>query len=79
MPFKNDIGTENFAEQYRFFFQGSATRKLLEEKAGSCASLLEGLVPRDEQKTPWKAGLPDLPTYHRSLWSSCGDRACKAY
>lgn len=79
MPFKNDIGTENFAEQYRFFFQSSATRKLLEAKEGSCFTLIDGLVPREEGKTPWKAGLPDIETFHKSTWASCGEAACKAY
>jgi hypothetical protein len=79
MPFKNDVGTENFAEQYRFFFQSSLTRRLLAEKKDSCSSLLESLVPQGEIATPWEAGAPDVPTFHRALWKSCRDSACKPY
>jgi hypothetical protein len=79
MPFKNDVGTENFAEQYRFFFQSSVTRRLLAEKKDSCFPLLESLVPKAELATPWEAGAPDLSTFHRSLWKSCRDSACKPY
>jgi hypothetical protein len=79
MPFKNDVGTENFAEQYRFFFQSSLTRRLLAEKKDSCSSLLESLVPQGEIATPWEAGAPDVPTFHRALWKSCRDSTCKPY
>ena len=79
MPFKNDVGTENFAEQYRLFFQSGATRTLLSRTEGSCFSLLDELTQRLGHGAPWLGGLPDIPTYRRSIWKSCGERACKPY
>ena len=76
-PFRFESSTENWAEQYRLFFQSSASRKALERAAGGCLSLLA----RDaaELPPPWERGLPDISTYRRSLWDSCGGRACKAW
>ena len=76
-PFRFESSTENWAEQYRLFFQSSASRKALERASGGCLSLLA----RDAEQLPppWDRGLPDAPSYRRSLWDSCGGRACKAW
>lgn len=79
MPFKSDVGTENFAEQYRFYFQSSTTRRLLLQKKGSCASVLEEMIPKGEAATPWEGGGSDPRGFHRSLWKSCSDSACRPY
>lgn len=76
-PFRFESSTENWAEQYRLFFQSSASKRALERAAGGCLPLLT----RDSEQLPppWDRGLPDIPSYRRSLWDSCGGRACKAW
>lgn len=77
MPFRFQAGTENWAEQYRFHYQSSTTRALLLRARAQCATILaeqdEGLPP------PWERGLPDIPKFRKSLWRSCGGRACKPF
>lgn len=74
-PFRFESSTENWAEQYRLFFQSSASRQALQRAGGRCLPLLA----RDAEPPPWERGLPDIPSYRRSLWDSCGGRACKAW
>jgi hypothetical protein len=81
VPFQFDkTSTENWAEQYRFFYQGSRTRGIL---AGAKSGCLGVLVAHDgrraERSAPWDRGLPDIKTFRKSLWDSCGGRACKAW
>lgn len=76
-PFRFETSTENWAEQYRLFYQSAASRTLLKQAGGGCLSLLEqeqGDVP-----PPWERGLPDIASYHASRWDSCGGRACKGW
>ena len=76
-PFRFESSTENWAEQYRLFFQSSASRKALERANGGCLPLLT----KDSEALPpaWDRGLPDISSYRRSLWESCGGRACKGW
>lgn len=76
MPFKVAMGTENWAEQYRLFFQGSKARETLEVAGAGCLATLRELTRGEEP--PWARG-PDAEGYRRSRWESCGGRACKAY
>jgi hypothetical protein len=80
-PFKFQAGTENWAEQYRFHYQSAITRSLLGQSRAACAPLLErqDLVHEKSHGAPWERGLPDVPEFRRSLWNSCGGRACKAW
>lgn len=76
MPFKVAVGTENWAEQYRLYFQGAAARDALEASGAGCLSVLRELTRGDAP--PWAHG-PDGGAYRRSRWESCGGRACKAH
>ncbi len=79
MPFTLAIGSENWAEQYRFYFQSSKTRSLLKELPGSCFALLEQTPAlHDDEGPPWEH-LEDPEGFHRSEWTSCGGRACKPW
>jgi hypothetical protein len=75
-PFRFETGTENWAEQYRFFYQSSGTRALLGEASAGCLSLLGKL---DGGSGPWAAGLPDISRFRPSLWNSCGSKPCKRW
>jgi hypothetical protein len=77
MAFKFDAGTENWAEQYRLYFQSKTTRGLLESEHATCFGVLDGEALNDGRKPPWEAGLPDIPSFRRSLWKSCGEKPCK--
>jgi hypothetical protein len=81
MPFKVATGTENWAEQYRFFYQSSTTRSILQQTTGSCFKQLNdqkqginGTFP-----PPWEQSLPDIITFRKSLWKSCKLKACKPF
>lgn len=76
-PFRFESSTENWAEQYRLFFQSSSSKSALERAGGGC--LLQLAHDAEPLPLPWDRGLPDIPTYRRSLWDSCGGRACKAW
>jgi len=76
-PFRFEASTENWAEQYRLFYQSSASRTVLERSDGGCLALLTR--GNEELAPPWQRGLPDIASYRRSLWDSCGGRACKAW
>lgn len=88
-PFKYMPSTENWAEQYRFFYQSSTTRDLLAVAGLGAANCLQVLQshdaptvdnsPTDEALPPWRRGLPDIVNFHPSRWDSCGGRACKAW
>jgi hypothetical protein len=75
-PFRFETGTENWAEQYRFFYQSSATRTLLGEATPRCLGVLRNI---DGGSAPWEAGLPDITRFRPSLWNSCGAKACKRW
>lgn len=81
MPFKFQVGTENWAEQYRFHYQSSTTRSLLREAQSNCAALLAEQDASDVEahRAPWERGLPDISVFRRSLWDSCGGKACKPW
>ncbi len=76
MPFKVAMGTENWAEQYRLFFQGSEARRALEASGGACLSVLKEMTAG--APPPWTRA-PDGGRYRSSRWDSCGGRACKAF
>lgn len=81
-PFRFRTSTENWAEQYRFYYQSAATRGLLESARAGCLGVLAELEQRSPDgalEAPWERGLPDGPRYRRSLWTSCGGRACKPW
>lgn len=77
MPFQFETGTENWAETYRFYFQSEATRSRLKEASPACLAQLDSID--DRLPPPWRLGLPDIADFHLSLWSSCGERPCKAW
>jgi hypothetical protein len=78
-PFQFPGSTENWAEQYRFYYQSSLTRALL-DPAASCRTLLEQKDAIDEPSAPpWQRGLPDLPRFEPSRWQSCAGNPCKPY
>ena len=75
--FQFNARTENWAEQYRFYYQGSATREALLRSGGTCTPLLRQLEPA-ASPAPWQRGLPDSG-FRKSRWQSCNGRACKAW
>ena len=80
MPFTLETGTENWAEQYRFYYQSQKTRTLV-RGAGGCQRLL---VAEDKKASPvhpapWEVGLPDIPKFQKSVWESCDNRQCKPF
>ncbi len=76
-------GTENFAEMYRWFYMGSATRSLLEKHFAPCFDFLDD--ERDGEglnggwDPPWVRGLGEVVSYRKTLWDSCHGRACRPY
>ena len=76
-------GTENFAEMYRWFYQGSETRELLAKHFESCFDFLDDERDADGlnggRGAPWELGLGEVVSYRKTLWDSCGGRACRAY
>jgi hypothetical protein len=81
MPFRFETGTENWAEQYRFYYQSALTRSLLAASKSACFALLDapsgGL--NDGRAPPWTEGLSDIATFQKTRWKSCGERACKDF
>jgi hypothetical protein len=75
--FQFNARTENWAEQYRFYYQGSAAREALVRSGGTCIALLRQLEPASSP-APWQRGLPD-GGFRKSRWQSCNGRACKAW
>jgi hypothetical protein len=76
-------GTENWAEMYRWFYQGSETREMLATTFAACFDVLD-----DEQDgdginggfpPPWELGLGEVTSYRKTLWDSCDRKACKRY
>lgn len=78
--FDFEAGTENFAEQYRFHYQSSKTRRLLNHAQAGCAALFAQLDVTDDEvfAAPWEQGLPESE-FRPSRWKSCGNTACKGY
>lgn len=81
--FEHSSGTENWAEMYRWFYQGSASRALLAERFHECFELLEGSGNGEGinagRKAPWEEGLGEVVGYRKTLWDSCQGKACKPY
>jgi hypothetical protein len=80
-PFQMPGSTENWAEQYRFYYQSAITRALLRDSGRSCSAVL---VEKDAWQgaphpPPWDLGLPDIATFQTSRWDSCGGNSCKPY
>jgi hypothetical protein len=76
MPFRFPASTENWAEQYRFYFQSSRTRQLLSEANAKCLDLLQD---HDRESPPWLSGMPDIVDFRPSRWRSCGEKPCKGW
>ena len=76
--FQFDARTENWAEQYRFYYQGSRARDALLRSGAACASLIQQIEP-GSSSAPWQRGLPDAGAVKKSRWLSCSGRACKAW
>jgi len=75
-------GTENFAEMYRWFYQGRETRSLLQQHFGPCHDVLE--AANVGWIAPWiadegNAELVSPDSYRKTLWESCGGKACRAW
>lgn len=81
LPFRFPASTENWAEQYRFYYQSALTRRLLSVAEAGCLNELRRLDTEGEALAvpPWEHGLPDIATFPRSRWDSCGKRACKGW
>ena len=81
MPFKFETGTENWAEQYRFYYQSAKTRGLLVEAESACVETFDDAKKgiNEGRVAPWNDGLPDIPTFKKTLWKSCGERPCKRF
>lgn len=77
-PFRFETRTENWAEQYRLFYQSSASRAALLESGATCLELLEQL-DEPARTAAWERGLPDRTSFVKSRWASCGERPCKAW
>jgi hypothetical protein len=71
--------TENWAEQYRFFYQSTKTRALLSEAGVGCGAVLGEHDTWPSVTGAWPFGLPDDAKFEPSRWDSCGKRACKAW
>ena len=78
-PLRLPGSSENWAEQYRFFYQGSVTRAIVLREFRCAQQLTELDQAGEGTRAPWVRGLPDLTLFHPSRWSSCGERACKPY
>jgi hypothetical protein len=80
MPFNLATGTENWAEQYRFYYQSKKTRNLV-RAAGGCARVLAAQDKKGGavHPAPWEAGLPDIARFQRSVWESCDNKQCKPF
>lgn len=81
MPFRVKTSTENWAEQYRFYYQSSTTRALLARTGAGCLPVLSAQDSHADlpHAPPWELGLPDITTFRPSRWTSCGGRPCKGY
>lgn len=79
--FGHESGTENWAEMYRWFYQGKATRELLEASFPGCYELLAGVGSRsghnDGLEAPWERGLGQTEGYRKTRWDSCKGQACR--
>jgi hypothetical protein len=80
-PFQFPGSTENWAEQYRFYYQSAATRALLAALPTSCFALLEQKNALDGRPLApaWQRGFPDVPRFEPSRWQSCSGKACKPF
>lgn len=81
MPFRFETGTENWAEQYRFYYQSALTRSLLSASKSACFSVLDDPASgiNAGRPAPWSDGLTDITTFRRTRWKSCGERQCKPF
>jgi hypothetical protein len=71
--------TENWAEQYRFYYQSSHTRALLLAAGSLCLGVLAGLDAWPPEARGWPFALPDPQQFRPSRWDSCGGHACKRW
>jgi hypothetical protein len=76
-PFSFDTRTENWAEQYRLYFQSSAARAAMARASATCLPLLRELDGAGS--APWQRGFADSSHFRPSRWRSCGGTACKGY
>ena len=80
-PFRYAVSTENWAEQYRLYYQSAVSRDVLGRANASCLEVLRQHDVDSSNPTlpPWERGLADIPTFERTRWNSCGKKACKAW
>lgn len=80
MPFQYETGTENWAEQYRLYYQSKLTRSLVAEH-GACFQTLDDPTSgiNDNLPPPWERALPDITRFEKTRWASCGEQPCKPY
>lgn len=71
--------TENWAEQYRFFYQSSQTRTLLLEARSKCLGVLAEHDTWPREARNWPFALPNPAEFRPSRWDSCNGRACKGW
>jgi len=81
--FEHASGTENWAEMYRWYYQGKASRAQLQASFPGCHATLEGTAEQaginDGLEPPWERGLGEVDGYRKTRWDSCKGRPCKAY
>jgi hypothetical protein len=76
--FQFEARTENWAEQYRFYYQSEAGRAALTRSGGTCVTLLQK-IGGSADVAPWQRGLAPGSAVKKSLWRSCAGRACKSW
>lgn len=71
--------TENWAEQYRFYYQSSETRTLLSTAGSACLGVLAEHDRWPAEARGWPFALPDPDGFRPSRWDSCSGRSCKSW
>ncbi|MBI5536798.1 MAG: hypothetical protein HY898_29020 [Deltaproteobacteria bacterium] len=78
-----ESGTENWAEMYRWYYQGRYARAALAARFPACFAALEGDGKGQGynagRTAPWDEGLGEVIGYHKTRWDSCKGAACKPY
>lgn len=78
-PLRFPGSTENWAEQYRFYYQSTLTRSLLTRANSGCLRVLAQHDVWPSNASTWPFSLPNNDEFKASRWDSCGKRACKAW
>jgi hypothetical protein len=80
--FGHESGTENWAEMYRWYYSGPATRTLLQKHFPACFAVLEGSEApglNAGRAAPWDEGMAQVAGYRKTRWDSCKGAPCRAF